>query len=113
MSRLIYEWGNDRSWKIIKYELVPTDWTTLAYALTKDSDLPTLLCGLSRVFDGQSICSLGSNIPSGIKLGLWSNSVDAKTDLNLRCVHMPIYTLSCKPAPFDFIAYSVLVKYAY
>ena len=48
--------------------------------------------------DPQSMGSQGSNVSSGGKLRLLSDCVAAKTDFNLRCMHMSSRTLCWIPA---------------
>ena len=66
----------------------------------EDSDQPVRPRSLIRVYYGRSMGSQGFNVSSGGKLRLWSDCADVQTDLNLRCTHMPAYTLRWIPAQF-------------
>ena len=72
----------------------------MACAPIKDSDQTAHPCSLIRVFDGHSMGKQESNVSSGGKIKLWSDCAGARTDLNLRCMHMPTCTLCRIPAPF-------------
>ena len=63
----------------------------LARLPIEDSDQPANLRSHIRVFNRRSMGSKESNISSGGKLKLWSDTADAQTDLNPICKHM----LSC------------------
>ena len=65
----------------------------LACAPIDDSDQTAHLRSLIRVFNGRSMGSQGFNVSSREKVRLYSDSVNAQTDLNLCCAHMLTCTL--------------------
>ena len=58
------------------------------YAPFQDLDQSAHLRRQIWVFDGHSMDSQGSSVSSGGNLRLWSDCVEAQTNLNGRCLHM-------------------------
>ena len=77
---------------------MPSKRYKVAYAPIEDSDKTAHLRSLIRVCDGRSMDSQGSSVSIGGKLRLCSDCVDAQTDLNVCCMHMPTCTCSWIPA---------------
>ena len=63
------------------------------YVYPSKTQIRLCICAAWSVFDVCSMGSSGSNISSGGKLRLWSDCVDAQTDLNVCWRHMSTYTL--------------------